>query len=55
MNLGRVEQLADDDGRVALAELEDLLGPLGVVAANEVEDLADLVRGDTHVPGDGPG
>ena len=48
----RVEHLADDLGRVAIAEAEDLASPLDVLAADEVEHLPDLVRRDAHVAGE---
>ncbi len=46
---GGREALADDDGSVALAELQDLVGLLHLPAADEIEHLARLVRGHAHV------
>ena len=50
---GRVEQLAHDPGRLALGQGQGLGCPVDVLAADEVENLADLVRRDTAVAQDG--
>ena len=52
---GRVEQLADQRGGVALAELEHLACALHVEAADEVEHDADLARRTRRVAQDGTG
>src|SRR5690606_28479595 len=45
----RGERLADDVGDRPLGELQDLVGVLDVLAADEVEDLTGLVGRDPHV------
>src|SRR5690606_33281400 len=52
---GRVEDLADDVGRVALAEREDLVGLGDGRAADEVEHDPRLVRRQAGVAVLGPG
>src|SRR5690606_25456920 len=41
---GRLEALEDHPGDIALGELEDLEGACDLLAPDEVEDLAGLVR-----------
>jgi hypothetical protein len=48
-----VQALADDDGGVALGELEDLVGLLHLFVPDQVEDLTSLVRRHAHVAHDG--
>jgi hypothetical protein len=48
-----VQQLADDDGGVALGELQDLVGGADVLAADEVEHDARLGGRHAHVAHDG--
>jgi hypothetical protein len=47
------QHLAHDLRGVTLAETQDLGGSLHVLATDQVEDHANLVRRDADVPGDG--